>query len=227
MNNPCKVIRQITKEFSEIQVFPKYVEEGLSGSGWCAACMLGDMDGAHPTHTCEEYQEVIDHINDTEASMIIVAENRLLQDNPVEFKVWEKLRSEVKSQQERNKQLREENRQLTQSIERRSILLVDINEEICNAEHQCRSISSTTRDLYNERVKLEAVISEMKNKVLVGGVKVSLTMKDVKEMIEAKVVLQHLEAEGVDNWEWYSESIPDNLTDLIRDEIEQISLVDY
>jgi hypothetical protein len=68
MNNPCKVIREINENYSEIEVYPKFVDD-VEGSQWCSACMAGSRDGTHISHECEPYQEVIDYINDSDASM--------------------------------------------------------------------------------------------------------------------------------------------------------------
>lgn len=95
MNNPCKIIRVINNEFVEIEVYPKFLDD-ISGWNWCVACMGVAGDGAHPTHTCAQYQDVIDYINSSDSAMIVVAETRLLQDHPVEFKPMIEMREKTK-----------------------------------------------------------------------------------------------------------------------------------
>lgn len=62
-NNRAEFVKAITQKYAII-VVEAVPEINLDGSNFCTACQVGDCDGAHPTHTCEDAQEVIDIIQD-------------------------------------------------------------------------------------------------------------------------------------------------------------------
>ena len=64
-NNPCIVIREISKEFIEIQINVNFAED-INGGNFCMECMAGS---GYSSHTCDEYQEVIEAIQDEERSI--------------------------------------------------------------------------------------------------------------------------------------------------------------
>ncbi|MGL5280344.1 MAG: hypothetical protein ACRC8W_01065 [Plesiomonas shigelloides] len=225
MNNPCEIIRKISDDFSEVKVYPKFVDEEMSGSNWCSACMVGGYDGSHPTHTCEPYQDVIDYINDTESSMIVVVENRLLNNDPVEFKAWSKLRNQINEMSDTRNKLYSEIREKESIIKSRSQLLCDVNEEIFDAKNsvevESKKLDSIKQEIYESQKKL----SQIDGSVKIGGLSVSLSIGHVMNLIRSKIILDSLNAGGVDNWEWYYESMPEeDIDDLVQIQIEQIRL---
>lgn len=208
MNNPCEIVRKINDDFSEIVVYPKFADS-MEGSQWCTACMVGGMDGAHPSHTCEPYQDVIEAINDSEASMLIVVENRLLQDKPVEFAKWSEAITQIKeiNSDILNKKklvsdikrsgLNIRNRNLIKSkeIDLKSAKIADLDRNICELEA--------------EIIGLRRSLGTAKGLVSVGSVTLSMSVDELKAMIKDSLVLEKLQAGGVDNWEWYGDTLGD------------------
>ena len=225
MNNPCEVIREISPEFSEVKVYPKYIDEEASGGDWCCGCLAGHLDGTPNHHDCDKYQEVIDYINDTESSMIIVVENRLLQSDPVEFKPWDNARKRTQELSDRHNKIYRDSIALDSRLATRSQLLVDVNEEIEDAKSEVSVIRDNLNNLYRELSYLNAQIKENEDLVSIGSVQISLTGADIRDMLKSKIILESLESGGVDDWEWYGESMPDgDVEDLVQDEIEKLQV---
>lgn len=225
MNNPCEVIREIGSEFSEVRVYPKYIDEGTSGGDWCFGCQAGHLDGTPNHHDCDKYQEIIDYINETESSMIVVVENRLLQDDPVEFKSWSEVRRRTIELREKGRAIIAENIELTSQIAKRTKLLSEIKEDINRENLKLESLIDKSDSIRYEISALCERADSLRDSVSVGSVKVSISGSRVREMIKARIILDALESGGVDNWEWYSESMPDgDIDELVQNEIESLTV---
>lgn len=224
MNNPCEVIRTISDDFSEVKVYPQFDDE-MIGENWCIECMVGNQ-GTPSSHTCDQYQEILDAIREQETAMIIVVENRLLNDKPVEFKAWNEVRRKLKENSKKKDELLKESIAIEASIKRQSQILVDVNEEIEDAKFQASSIREKLNNREDQLRSIDAMISEKQDQVSVGGIQLSLTGSDIRRMIEAEIKLEYLNNGGVDSWEWYDESTPssDELDNLVQDRINSISV---
>jgi hypothetical protein len=224
-NNPCKVIREINADFSEVEVYPQF-DTDMNGSEWCTECMMGNQ-GTPSTHTCDEYQEVIDAIRCNEAAMIVIVENRLLANEPIEFKAWEKVKSQVKEMGIAERESLERKTALNKDSKRIADYVVELKEEMYDAE---RLLEDTRRavELNKDKIRfIKKSISEEESKVSIGGVSISMNASELKSLIKAKIQLDALEAGGVDNWEWYGESCidSDKLEVLAQEEILSIKVI--
>lgn len=204
MNNPCIIIREITDEFVEIKLNPQYAKE-MDGSDFCQGCILGSMDGAHPSHSCDDYDIIIDAINESEASIIVMAEKRLIQDKPVEVKKYEVLEKKLRDiQAEMNEavKIKHEARVITAKYRAEKELIIKKTEIL---EKQ-RDIADSEKEkvlerLYEARKQYEQSLSLSSGKINISGGELSSLYKD-------SFVLESLYRNGVDNWEWYGEAIP-------------------
>jgi hypothetical protein len=203
MNNLCKVVREINDELSEVIIYPEFADS-VEGSQWCHACMVGSIDGFHPTHTCEPAQEIIDHINDTQTSMCVIVENHLLHDSVVEFKSWKRFNDEVENLRERKDSLSTKLNTLNDQVAVYEASLMKMREEeVLLKESISRKkeiLDGKKKDLYN----LDKTI-EKRSKVSVENYEISVD--ELKDWIHSSVELQRLEAGGVDNWGRYGESL--------------------
>jgi len=206
MNNPCEVIRKISDGFSEIEVFPEFADS-LEGSQWCTACIVGGMDGAHPTHTCEEYEDVIEAIRDTQASMVVVVENRLLQDKPVEFAKWSEaitqiksIKSEIDDEQKHRLKLKWRNKDLLNKS-----LIAEKNVDL--KREKIDLLNENINEIEIELSGLKSSLGTAKGLVSVGSVTLSMSIHELKELISNSLTLEKLNAGKVHNWAWYDESL--------------------
>jgi len=227
MNNPCVIIREVTEDFSEIKLHPKYTD-GLSGSQWCMPCMAGSSDGSHPSHSCEEYQDVIDEINDSESSIIVMAENRLINDKPVEFKALDQVRATINEIKEEISKTRDISKEAT-------IMKGELLNSIISLKSDIESKEAELENTNNECVKLSSRLNSLASSfgekdssasLIIGGLTLSMNISSLKSMIKDSIILNHLQKGGVDNWEWYGESMPteDELNASIVSEIQSLKI---
>lgn len=182
------------------------INHDVTGQCFCTQCMVGgDYKGAH---TCGDADEVIEavmeEISDKEVSWIPV---QYLKEKPIEFKENEQLKGQIASNSEKLKNIE-------QSIVGRKNSLASIEQKLIE--------KSTERDELNECIsKLNSTILnldiELKKKQLnqqkiinINNTNISISLDELNSLYKSQITLQLLEAGGVDNWEWYSESIGDN-----------------
>lgn len=222
MNNPCEVLREINKDFSEVSVFPQF-DEDMNGGEWCTECMVGNQ-GTPSTHTCGQYQEALEAIRDSEQQLIVIVENRLLADKPVEFKPLVSARKNIEYLADK-----------TRSADK---MLLKIREDTTEAKELFISTAFDANSARNAvfamrrardlaKSELDAISSNLdraKDAVSVGGLSLSMTAGDLKNLIEASIKLERLERWGVDNWEGYGDALPDSdkLESMVDEEIQSL-----
>lgn len=219
MNNPCEVIRVISDDFVEIKVYPKFVDDDFNGAGWCTECTAGF---GYSRHTCREYQDVIDYIVDYGQSMIVVAESRLVHDAPIEFKQWNSLRSSIKSKSQELSSINDSICSGKKDVSWMSQYCVDLKEELQDIKDDISTSSERLNELRQKERELERSLGKAESSVYLGSVVASMSVDELKGLIEAKIILDSLKNGGVDNWEWYSESMPDDIESEVSKEIAKI-----
>ncbi len=199
MNNPCVVIREIADEFSEVKMIPRFAK-GMSGEYWCDACMLGSLDGAHINHRCYEFQNMIDIINSEQSAIVVLVENRLLHDQPVEFKPCVGL-------VERNKELEASLEAKRLEYEEFKIRLKIAQKELGDVQAQAETERT---NLVGIKSAIETTSSDLERIQCIkcGGSEVNITLKQLYQLFETQYIFESLKSEGLDNWEWWDESMP-------------------
>lgn len=225
-NNPCKVLRKVSDDFSEIVVFPHVQDVELQGSDWCTACQVGGLGGAHPSHDCEAYQEVIDVVNSLreEEGIVIIADNRLIQDEMVEWKTWDIIKKRCQEMTDSHNETRKQHCDLLIEKHRLKESIKTLKEEA--------ELLATTNDNINQKINkswddyqiardnLQNTKDEQSTMTLDSNYKVDLSLETLRGLIKDSIKLEQLENGGVDNWEWYSDSVDwDNLDEAVDDEI--------
>lgn len=199
MNNPCVIIREI-EEFCEIKLNPKFAIE-FDGSDWCTGCQAGHTDGTPNHHTCDEYQEVIDVINDEQAAILVLVEKRLLHDSPVEEKRFREAEERIAVIKETHQEYHSEIMILRGQ---RTKITIDIEE----ARKRLDRINREVEEKEKQLLILENEVNEEIEKVRSYNASCP-SSHDLPYLYERDFILCSLENGGVDNWEWYGESYPD------------------
>lgn len=221
MNNPCEIVRVISDEFVEVKVYPKFVDDDFNGSGWCTECTAGS---GYSRHTCREYQDVIDYIVDYGQSMIVVAESRLVQDKPVEFKQWSSLRSNIKSKREELHSINESISIGKKDASWIAQYCVDLKEELYDLKDRISVSSERLNELYLKESESETRLGKVCASINLGSIVATMSIEELKELVEAKIILDGLKSGGVDNWEWYSESVTDDIDGEVGNYISSIEV---
>jgi hypothetical protein len=187
--------------------------------------MIGNQ-GTPSAHTCGQYQEVIDAIRDTEPSMIVIAENRLLANEPIEFLAWEKIKSQAKKMNDDKNESFSRKLELDNQSKRLAEYVVELKEEMYDAERLLEDVRRVIEINKDKLLLIKESISEEESKVSIGGVSISMNSSELKSLIKAKIQLNALENGGVDNWEWYGESLlsDEELENAVKNEISSIKI---
>lgn len=205
MNNPCVVIREVTKEFSEVKLTPQFTD-GMDGSQFCTECMVGNQ-GTPQRHTCDDFNELIDVINDSAASIIVLVENRLLHDEPVEFKKYRELDKRIMHHTNLLKATIEQDSSLKMGLSATKKDFEDMNKSVAIAdktlERKEKEIQALNKSIDRLRKELDA-----KTELLSKNSPISVSGGRLRDLLKAEFVLEKLEQGGLDNWEWYGESHP-------------------
>lgn len=226
-NNPCKILREVGEGFSEVVVFPHVQDIELQGSEWCTACQVGGMGGAYPSHECEPYQEVIDVVNSLreEEGVVIIADNRLIQEEMVEWKSWHLIKERCTEMTELHNETRKQRSDALIETHRLNGSIKTLQEDITLLEDTKENLLVKLNDTFDEydivKSKLSSAQDNQTSVVLDSNFKVDLSLCTLRRLIEDSIKLEQLENGGVDNWEWYGESVDwDNLDNLVDEELK-------
>jgi hypothetical protein len=154
--------------------------------------------------------------------MVVIVENRLLADKPIEFKALKEIRKRISETSERNEKLLEENKHMSNCLSTALSDLHSVAVEINNAKDL---LVQTTVETNAERDALAKVNQKISDKITganIGGATVDIDGAHLLELITAKITMERLEAGGVDNWEWFGESIGDDIDEAASEELSQL-----
>lgn len=205
-NNPCVIIREVTEEIVEVQIDHTFAED-METRGHCQGCCIGDSDNKLSC-TCDEYEWIIEEFKNDVNRLAVMVERRLLTEKPVESVTIERLRDEIdiiKSNLESTKMLHEEWRLSSKMYQER---VESLKLELLALEASIKSNKAIKEDTEIGIKSLSKKYGEM----LVNIDKYSITKKQIsyseyERLLERDKTLSALEDGGVDNWEWYGESI--------------------
>ena len=87
-DNPCRFVAYLSSEIVIVVVSLKPDLDDLHGGNWCTPCNIGGKE----SHTCYEYDDVIEHLKDTLTETVIplVVNENLLTERPVVIVAHEK-----------------------------------------------------------------------------------------------------------------------------------------
>lgn len=138
MNNPCVVVRKITNEMVEIQLNTHFAES-VEGAQWCDGCHLGGT----VSHTCEEYDNVIDIIQDEKHSIFCIVEARLLHDKPIEIVQYKCILEKIEGLKKELWERQELQKEWNADIKARKATLALIKQDIEAMQRVKRSLAET------------------------------------------------------------------------------------
>ena len=226
-NNPCKVLREVGEGFSEVVVFPHVQDLDMNGGDWCIACQVGSMDGAYPSHTCDPYQEVIDVVNSLreEEGVVIIADNRLIQDEMVEWKTWNLIKKRCAEMTELHNETRRQHSDVLAETYKLNQGIKYLEEDIVILEKTKEDLLDKVNEAFNKYITVKNKLVDAQDihtsVTLDSNFKVNLPLNTLRSLIKDSLKLEQLENGGVDNWEWYGESIKwDSLDDLVETELK-------
>lgn len=186
----------------------------ITGSNFCTMCMAGG--DFISTHTCIDAGEVIDHVMENiEDKEVFWVSELYLKDHPFEYKKNQDLLNQIDALEIKKRDLldqisfHESNKNSIMSdIELKQTELNDIQLRTIDAQHKLMSAES------------EKPHKEIPDILSTGLIEISAS--ELRSLFEDKVKLRLLENGGLDNWEWYSESIGE--TDIEAEALKELSV---
>jgi len=177
----------------------------VNGSEFCHMCMVGGKS----RHTCSDVDNVIEEIiEDLSDKNIFWVNVKHLKDKPFEYQKWEKITAENEELQKSVDNLKLQKLEVLKSTkeieEKREIIL----EEISNLEIKKQELLEKVEE--TEKLKLK-LVADKEGIITLSNSNIKFSIKEILRLLESSIMLEHLERGGVDNWEWYSESLPNNV----------------
>jgi hypothetical protein len=205
-NNPCVISRVINDDFVEIMLSHKFAEN-MKLRGQCQGCCIGDSDNKL-TCTCDEHSWIIEEIQEEEHKVICIVERRLLLSDPIEKAPIDKLQNQIKKENESLLSTKKLHDEWSESLraKQRGVEIAEDELSLINEKIKLASIElSRVTDGLDEKIKVH-------DKIIVEIGKYSSSYKQVsnveyKRLLKSQKILDALNAGGVDNWEWYGESL--------------------
>ena len=205
-NGRVKVLKIETDDFLLV-CGDNNIHTELNGSNFCTECNVGGIGTPH-THTCNNTDEIIEQIlDDISDKDIFWVNKKHLQDKPFEYKKWEKISADNAELSLSVKELKKEKEEIvnnTKEIEKNRDVLLNEIQDLKNA-------TLILEQNIEEKELLKVKIIADKNEVIkLNNSNVKMPIKTLLSYIEDSITLSRLEAGGVDNWEWYGESLPED-----------------
>jgi hypothetical protein len=206
-NNPCVIIRDISEEFAEIKL-SHYFAGNMNLTGQCLGCCVGDNDNKLSC-TCDEHSWVIEEVQEEENAIICIVEKRLLNKNPIEHLEIIKLKKQIDKESEQLAKTKVLHDEWRLSLLNNQKKVGSLKSEIASLELSIES-AKCMRNQSEDGLKL---LQDRYNKIIVaiGLGNAKITMAEYNQLVERNKRLSALEAGGVNDWEWYEESLKDHL----------------
>jgi hypothetical protein len=185
----------------------------IDGSSFCAACNIGGTNGAPLTHSCDSAQEIIDIVIEDMSDLNIFWVNiKHLQEKPFEYQKWEKITQENNILLSEIKKLKEEKETLKGNIQ-------SLKEETEVLENSIQKLKENYEKIINDLNAAEKrkIVLENIPEIKITNSNLIIKTDVLLSLIKDSLILGALEAGGVDNWEWHSESICNNIPDSCKD----------
>jgi len=168
----------------------------VTGSCFCTPCNIGGTS----THKCADSDEIIDAIMDEISDHeVFWVHEKYLMNQPFERKQHDLLVSEIEKQLKEKERLiidsnkiREEINLLRHVIDNEKEVLADIQQRVLVSQNNAIKYEGETKSIIPEIVNIGSI--SFNSSAFLGLIKNSL-------------ILNKLQIGGVDNWEWYGESI--------------------
>lgn len=208
-NNPCLIIRDVNELFCEIQLNTHFAAN-IEAEYYCTPSEFrAPLSGGEAAQ--EEYdqaQAIIEDIQNEEHSIICMVEKRLLHDEPIEASAIKSLQRKVEKQNaefEETKILHDEWREAVNGLKSKSELLKSeiqtlelAREANININKAAKSGVDKIQEKYNSML---VYISDWRSKDKF------IKKSDYESLAYRDKILSALEKGGVDNWQWYEDSI--------------------
>jgi hypothetical protein len=202
-NNPCVIVRTVTDEIVEIQINHKFAEN-MQLTGQCQGCCIGDSDNKISC-TCDEHSWIIEEIQEEDHKLCVMVEVRLLSKTPVEEIKIDSLQLQIDKLNKSFLNTKDLHQEWHESLTAKKSMFNLVSDEIKVLEQRKESLMLLIDGYDSKSEGLQKTLDAML--VNISGGSDSISRYELQKLRSRDDTLSALEAGGVDNWEWYSESI--------------------
>lgn len=179
----------------------------MRGVEFCAPCMCCSPDGSHPTHCHDEYQEVIDVLNEEKHTQdIMFLPASMLKEHYFEYRENEQLKDEIKKGKEKLESLKKEINESIETIKRKQSQIFALDNMIEEVNKSLKDTKENILSLQQEEIDIKESIKNNKGITLQGTSK-TISVKHLLSLLEIKARMNALDIGGVHHWDWYGESL--------------------
>lgn len=205
-NNPCVIVRVVNDDFAEIQLSHHFAES-MELRGQCMGCCVGDSDNKLKC-TCDEFSWVIEEVQQEENKVLCIVERRLLADHPIEKAVIDKLQKQILEEKQKLDDVKKSQQEWSDDLKAK-------RNEFAALDAKCSALRLENESLLSAGSSIAARLDGVKEKynnmtVFIDknfGKGIQISNREYQDLIKRDRILTALEHGGVDNWEWYSESL--------------------
>ncbi len=205
-NNPCVIVRDVNELFCEIQLNVHFAAN-IEAENYCtpSECRSPMSSGEAAQEEYDQAQSIIEDIQDEEHSIICMVEKRLLHDSPIEATIINSLQKEIDKQKAELSTIKDLHAEWLKSVSG-----LKLSEKALKLE--VASLNLSLEALTNIRSDSKACVEKLsvtRDKILIqiGSFGPRITTGEFNALEKRDAILTALEAGGVDNWDWYGESL--------------------
>jgi len=215
-NRPVLVLKKheqidFYQVFVKIEIEGKDLDQIAESFRGCDACMVGHKSTCYCDDRVNNANDILEEIfqqNEITEENLFWVKAKDLKDIPFEWRENEKLKSQIASNKNILNGLIDivaENKSLIKIQEKQ---LQDNSQEIIKYDRIVENRKSLTDIVIKDYDKLIQDIKNLEDskKVMIEGEEISISGEEYSNLLKRDELLSALEAGGVDNWEWYSES---------------------
>jgi hypothetical protein len=208
-NNPCLIIRDVNELFCEIQLNTHFAAN-IEAEYYCtpSECRAPLSGGEVAQDEYDQAQAIIKEVQSEEHSIICMVEKRLLHDKPIESNTINSLKRTIDDQKfefESTKILHTEWQQAVKGLKSKADLLkseIQTLELTRDANFNINKTAKAGVDKIQDKFNSMLVyINDWRNKDKF------ITKSEHESLLATKKKMAALEKGGVDNWEWYEDSL--------------------
>lgn len=205
-NRPVIVLEKVdTTDFIKVLLNSKVNLDGITGENFCSLCMSG---GGY-SHECHNAQDVLDIVKDEcKTQEICYVLSNELNENYFEYVANDKLKQENDSLKTLNEELKSKQKLLQKAIDKLCLDKDLLHKNVDNLKDKCKEKQDEVIEIQNKIRDAEKQLAEREVILAADGIlKISIPSSELHLWFDSYLKLEALQAGGVDNWDWYYESL--------------------
>ena len=192
----------------------------MRGTEFCMPCMCCSNDGSHPTHSHDEYQEVIDVLNEEKHTQdIMFLPASMLKEHYFEYRPNETLKDEIKKNEFKLNNLKVALKAKIMSIDDLQAQIYSLDAIVNQCQQEINGLKENISELHQKELSIHESIENNKDAAIEGTEK-TISISRLLHLLKIEKRMEVLDAGGVDNWDWYDETTKNH--DFEKEALEEL-----